>query len=373
MNRRSALAGFGGIGLIAVGAGWWRVRRSDESARSAWMLDGARPVDIRLDAFRHAILAPNPHNRQPWLIKLVGTNEALIACDLDRRLPETDPFDRQIVIGFGTFIELAGIAATARGSRLEIYPFPEGEPQPRLDGRPVAQLAFMADAGITRDPLFAAITARHTNRQIYEPLSPTQGQLTAIRQEGVSASSGAALVDKLRAIVIGAMTTEMTLPRTWMESVNLMRIGAREIVDSPDGIAIGGPAIEAMSAAGIVTRNTLGDPTSAAFKSSLDDVPSIYGSLPAIAWITTAGNARVNQLDAGRRYLRAALRATLLDLSMHPMSQAIQEYPEMSSFFSRVATVCGVRADERVQMLARLGRASQVLPSPRWPLRTHLI
>ncbi len=33
------------------------------------------------------------------------------AAELLRRLPQTDPYDRQITIGFGAFLELAAIAA----------------------------------------------------------------------------------------------------------------------------------------------------------------------------------------------------------------------------------------------------------------------
>lgn len=81
-----------------------------------WRTDAAaQGGDFRLLTLRYAILAPNPHNRQPWRIRLEGGDAALIFCDLDRRLPETDPFDRQIVIGFGCFAELAAIAATRNG------------------------------------------------------------------------------------------------------------------------------------------------------------------------------------------------------------------------------------------------------------------
>jgi hypothetical protein len=55
----------------------------------------------RLDVFRQAILAPNPHNRQPWQIQLIGRDEAAVACDLDRRLPQTDPFDAYTSPGNG--------------------------------------------------------------------------------------------------------------------------------------------------------------------------------------------------------------------------------------------------------------------------------
>jgi hypothetical protein len=93
ISRRGLVLGAGATTLALVGgAGVWRVTRLPRTAAAPWMLDQTLPKDVRLDAFRHAILAPNPHNRQPWLIKLEGSDGALISCDLDRRLPETDPF-----------------------------------------------------------------------------------------------------------------------------------------------------------------------------------------------------------------------------------------------------------------------------------------
>jgi hypothetical protein len=158
-----------------------------------------------------------------------------------------------------------------------------------------------------------------------------------------------------------------------MESVNLTRLGPREIDAAPDGISVSGPVIEALAATGLVTRGSLGDATNTAFKSTLGDIPKVYGSLPAIVWVTKSGNARANQLDAGACYVRVALRATALGLWMHPMSQSLQEYPEVSQYFGKVRALLGVRTGERLQMLARLGRAAPVPPSPRWPLESHFI
>lgn len=62
--------------------------------------------DLRRWALGFAILAPNPHNRQPWLVDLAYPDEIRLYVDRDRVLPETDPPGRQIVIGHGAFLEL---------------------------------------------------------------------------------------------------------------------------------------------------------------------------------------------------------------------------------------------------------------------------
>jgi len=373
MNRRKFIAGAGGALALVAAAGTWRVTRMPRTAILPWTLDPEPPADVRLDAFRHAILAPNPHNRQPWLIRLEGNDSAVISCDLDRRLPETDPFDRQITIGFGTFIELARIAAAERGVRMDVQPFPEGEPQPRLDGRPVARLTFVPATGIKRDPLFAAIVSRRTNREVYDVRPPQPGQLARLTAEGIDASADASLMQRLRTITVAAITREMTTQNKLMESVRLMRIGHDEIDANPDGIPLSGPMIEATAALGLTSHESLADQKSSASKIGLDGLVKFYGSVPAAIWIVTPGNSRTEQLEAGRLYARANLRATALGLAMHPMSQALQEYSEMAPLFSGVRQTLGVQGGACLQMLARLGYAPAVDPAPRWPIERHIV
>src|SRR5688572_4955235 len=113
-NRRQILFGASAAVILAAAGGTLRVLRQP-AASKPWEHAGGRAEDFRLDIFRSAILAPNPHNRQPWQIRLVGEREAVVTCDLERRLPQTDPYDRQITIGFGSFLELAAIAAAQSG------------------------------------------------------------------------------------------------------------------------------------------------------------------------------------------------------------------------------------------------------------------
>jgi len=99
----------GGIIVAASAGGLFAASRTPTKAIEPWKLAlGMKPdFDPRKYILSHAILAPNPHNRQPWLVDLGVENEMTLYCDLDRRLPHTDPFDRQITVGLGCFLELA--------------------------------------------------------------------------------------------------------------------------------------------------------------------------------------------------------------------------------------------------------------------------
>src|SRR5688500_4336653 len=156
-SRRKFLSIFGGgVVLAAVGAGGWATTRDPVAARAPWLKAG-HETEPRRWALSYAILAPNPHNRQPWIADLSASDEIILYCQEDRRLPYTDPFDRQITIGLGCFLELLVMAAAAQGFHADVTVFPDGEPAPRLDDRPVARILFVRDDQQIVDPLFAHV------------------------------------------------------------------------------------------------------------------------------------------------------------------------------------------------------------------------
>jgi hypothetical protein len=376
-SRRRFLYAAGGAALALTGGGTvFAVTRTPSRALRPWR-DTELPVaDPRLDAFRYAILAPNPHNRQPWQIELVGSDAAVIRCALDRRLPETDPFDRQITIGFGCFLELARIAATSRGLRMDVTAFPEGAPEApeRLDRRPIAKVSFARASALAIDPHFNSIVSRRSAKVPFDLSRPISAEtLDTLRRGSVDASADPALVAKLRGLTWDAWMIEARTARTFKESVDLMRIGKAEIEANPDGIALGGALIEALALTGQISRVSLADPSSSAFKAGIDKYRPILATAMGYAWVVTAGNSRRDQLEAGRRYVRMNLASNAAGLSVHPVSQALQEFPEMRELFNAARSQLGVANGSTLQMLARLGYANAQPPAPRWPLDSKVL
>jgi hypothetical protein len=379
-NPRRTFLMTAGAGVLALagGGGLFATTRRPSAALRAWEEASASVVDPRLHIFRHAILAPNPHNRQPWLIRLVGRDEAVITCDLDRRLPQTDPFDRQITMGFGCFLELAQITAAQHGLRMETVLFPNGEQSPRLSGGEIARIRFVADTGLAKDPLFVAIPTRRTAKVSFDMTRPlSQRDLALLQPSGstshaILTSTDPALVADLRALTWRAWMIEAQTARTWKESVDLMRIGRSEIEANPDGIALSGTVIEALALTGQISRASLADSTSSAYKAGIDKYRPMLEATPAYLWLTTPGNRRGDQIAAGRAYVRANLAATLAGLSLHPVSQALQEYPEMADEFNGLNQRLGMEAPNRIQMLARLGYGAPVGATVRWPLESKI-
>ena len=376
MNRRQFMTIAGSTAVIlAAGGTSWVATRTPHAALKPWKEAGSLYTDPMRRALSYAILAPNPHNRQPWVVDLKSETEAVLFCDLDRRLPETDPFDRQIVIGLGCFLELFAIAAPDQGHEAGIEIFPEGEPGDRLDKKPIARLTLVRKPGLTADPLFAHALTRHTNRNSYDTGRPISDKILRKLQDAANgqvltgSTNNGKVLDELRKLTRDAMTAEMRTPKPHKESVELMRIGRSEIEARPDGISMGGAFLETLSLAGILTRQNLTDPNSGAFKTGIKMMEESAMTSMGYIWINTRDNGRESQIETGRAYMRVALKAAALGLAMQPMSQALQEYSAMAPYYTTVHKMLTDTPDERVQMLARIGyAATKAGPAPRWPL-----
>jgi hypothetical protein len=130
MNKRSFLKIAGSTSVIiaasGAGIGAFIATRTPQAALRSWKTAGSQYADPMRNALSYALLAPNPHNRQPWVVDLKSDTEAVLTCDLQRLLPATDPFSRQIVIGLGCFLELFTLAAAHGGHRAQIGPAAPG-------------------------------------------------------------------------------------------------------------------------------------------------------------------------------------------------------------------------------------------------------
>lgn len=377
-TRRRFLTILGGGVVVAAATGSWALTREPTAARAPWaaagkMVDG----DPRARWLSWAILAPNPHNRQPWIVDLRVPNEITLLVDLDRRLPGTDPFDRQITIGLGAFLELARMAAAEEGVALHVEAFPDGADTASLDLRPVARLKISPNAA-TPDPLFRHVSRRRTNRSPYDvsqavPLSDLEAIAAQASPLLAEYTAEPTEVARLRDIAWRAMIVEMNTPAAAIESVDLTRIGRAEIEANPDGISLSGPLMEGLGLTGLLSREGMAQFGSAGHQAMMDAQKPQFDTAMAFIWIATEGNDRLAQVSAGRAYLRANLAATARGVAMQPFSQALQEYPEMASSYAELANALAPRASDRVQMFARLGYAPLPAQSPRWPLATRIL
>lgn len=393
MNRRTFIRLAGG-GVLAAAAGGWLASVSGaavpDEATTAWRTFPAKDEPRRW-ALAHALLAPNPHNLQPWMADLRTPGEILLSLDPERRLPATDPFGRQIMMGAGAFLELLAMAAEKIGYRADIQLFPEGESASQPHDKPVARIRLAKADAIASSPLFEAILKRRTERGAYDPARPiTEAQLAVMKDsvrgmmvrfgvEGRAQGDGAdkARLEDIRRIVRDGWRVEMTTENTFMESMRLMRIGGAEIDRHRDGITMPSAAFLAADKLGLFNRSSYPGADSMAIKSQLQRFDDLTASTPSYLWLTTSTNTRAAQIEAGRAYVRLTLAGTLLGLAMHPNEQALQEFPEMASNYRAIhESLAPGQAGGTVQMLARLGTLPKGLdasePAPRRGLQAHL-
>lgn len=365
LSRRKMLGLVGGGALFAAtGAAGLVALRRPEAAREPWRLAGTYG-EIRKDALSWALLAPSPHNRQPWQAALIGADRVALTMDPARTLPHTDPFGRQLAIGMGCFLELMRMAAAEAGYRVDLDPYPEGAGE----GRPVALATFVPGAA-EPDPLFAAAADRRSCKEPFADRAVPPGAALALAGHATVVTDPAE-VQMLRDLTWRAWLIEMETPRTWKESIDLLRVGAGQVNAAPDGIDLSGPFFNLGGALGLITPDNQLPLDSMGARTTREIYREVMARTPAHVVQVSAGNTRRDQLEAGARWLRLNLATTALGLSLHPVSQALQEYPEMAGpcreMHDRYAPGGGT-----VQMLGRLGYGPKIAATPRWRLETRL-
>jgi hypothetical protein len=353
-------------------------------AVAAWQGPGAES-DVRRWALGYAILSPNSHNRQPWLVDFAEPNAITLQVDRDRMLPMTDPWFRQIMVSQGTFLEALVLALQARGLAPTVQLFPQGEFKPReVDERPVARIAWPATQPTVpsmADPLFAQVLRRHTAKVDYDTTRPVDAKTlralqSALIDPGIAYdfTVDANRLGPLRALCFDSAKVELQTPRTVMESAKLTRVGPAEIAQHRDGISLNGLMPRFANFVGAFDRTTPPAQDSSAMKQMMGRFEGHSRTAMGFVWLSTptarhaaAGTQRSAEVMAGRAYMRLQLKATELGLQVHPMSQAPQEFLEMKPFYDRMHTLLvGQPADvQTVQMFCRVGYCTPQQHTPR--------
>lgn len=383
MQRRNFIRLLGG-GAVAAAVGPLAGCSSDfpDVAVAPWQGPG-EGGDVRRWALGYAILAPNSHNRQPWIADLREPDAITLHVDLERTLPMTDPWFRQIVVSQGTFLESLLIALRQRGLEPQLQLFPKGEFAARtVDGRPVARVSWSPAANApAKDPLFAQLLRRQTAKIDYDMTRPVAASILAELQAALvdpgvhfGGTVDAARLAPLRQLCLDSARVELSTQRTALESLKLMRIGPAEIAQHRDGISMNGLLPRVAAALGAFDRSKVPAEGSTAFKQTLARFEGHSRSAMGFVWLSTtsaehthAGTQRSAEVRAGRAYMRLQLKATELGLQMHPMSQAPQEFPEMKSHYDRLhELLLGQPASvETVQLFCRIGYCEPQQHTPR--------
>lgn len=341
---------------------------------------GEAPFPPIVEALRYGITAPSAHNTQPWRIELLSDTEARLFLDRERLLPATDPPGRQVHISHGTLLEMTAIAATSFGYRAEIEPLPDGEMvYDEYGTKPTARIRLVGLEGEPADPLFAEVLNRRSSRLPHEGPVVSEDELATIVEQARPVDLKISLIpDEQRPkafdIIRGAMAIEVNDYELYDETRMWFRFSKREIERHRDGLSVNTAGLTGFSAGTanmfLNERNWHKEKNR---KRYLDTFGETIESTRGLLTMTTATNTMVDWLHTGRTYVRAQLAASALGLRFHPVSQVLQEYPQMDELRPELDALVGVKPPAKVQMLVRVGRTETPGLSPRRPVDALLI
>ncbi len=354
---------------------------------SAW--DGHKydEKDIRIIVLSYAILAPNPHNKQPWLIQLKDESNFDLYVDTNRTLPHTDPPFRQLHIGQGTFLENLNLAALNFGYKAIINYFPQGQySNSVIENKPVASIQLIQDKSITKDPLFDQILVRQSNKRAYDnekaPLKQLKMLQSKIKEElengfSLNITSKTEHMEKLRDIMVNSMKIESNNHDRDMETIKMFRFSKEEVNRYKDGFGLAQSGVTGIKKFLIenlfLSRDSAEKDPISFGKEAISMTQNQVDSTTTFGWLTTTNNNRLDQVKAGRAYERINLLANSLGLEIHPMSQVLQEYSDMNGLQKEFLNYLKVPKGHTVQMFFRIGTAAKVEHSPRRDLKDLLI
>lgn len=378
MNRRNFIKVTGlGLGSVALSSSIIACNDVKSADDFGWNGPDKLETDIRMLVLAYAILAPNPHNKQPWIIRLTGPTSFDLYVDPERLLPETDPIHRQIHIGQGTFLETLSIAASGLGHRAVVEYFPEGiYSNTELLDKPVASVDLLKQIGLDKDPLFDALLTRQSNKREYGAYQLSQNDIDQLQKAHQQHSNYPFTIDNSKAAksqlvetLTQAMQIEVADKQRDMETIKMFRFNQDEVRQYRDGFGIAQTGLSGITRFVAETffldRNKAEQDSTEFGQQAVELTEKSAQSTSTFAWLSTPNNTRLDQVKIGRDYSRINLQTTMMGLAQHPMSQVLQEYDDMLDLQRSFKQRFGIPSDETVQMLFRLGKAEPVAHAPR--------
>ena len=192
--------------------------------------------------------------------------------------------------------------------------------------------------------------------------------MTATRRAPLvtSAAPWSTIQCPVRDITRASYEIETLTPRTWLESGRLIRIGPDAIEKYRDGISVISAMPRLLAAVGLFDPLDVPTRGSSSYRRMMERWAA-FETGSGYLWIASPGNNRQAQVNSGRVYVRAQLMATAAGISLHPVSQALQEFAEVAQPYQAIHRLLGLDSTgSTLQMLARAGYPIEpVGPSPR--------
>ncbi|OKP98006.1 hypothetical protein A3849_12395 [Paenibacillus sp. P46E] len=332
--------------------------------------------DPRLQLAAYGLLAANGHNMQPWKIRLDKQNPLKLSLYTDhtRLALETDPLARQTLVSQGTFLEYLRVAGEQLGYQTEIKLFPDGEYDEQNLSESMDQKA-VADITLTKtapqvNPLFDYLFLPDTNRMAYKPDPLTPEQTAQLKQTNddkdltLTLLEDSASIQKLGAYGVEGTNIETGLARMNDESARIFRSNEYQKNKYRYGFSFEGQGTTGVKKhllQGMITLFPSFNNEKASTKLAVQAAREAADHSPAYALIVSRDNSRTSQVKAGMLYSRLILAGHEEGLVMQPLSQVLEEYPEMKEPYTRIHKEYAPGGGT-IQLLVRVGQPTQDTP-----------
>ncbi|MGB8451866.1 MAG: hypothetical protein WCD89_05985 [Anaerocolumna sp.] len=329
---------------------------------------------VRLAAL--GLLAANGHNMQPWKIKLDKSDDNVfyLYADSNRVTGEVDPYARQMMVSQGTFLEYAAIAGEQFGYKTNIELYPEGNYN---ESKLIESMQNIPVAKIT-------ITKTNpVNNKLYDTLFLPDTNRSAYQKDKLSA-------DEIKKLSEINSDPSLSL-EFYTDDENIKKIGKIAM----DGIVIEAGVDRVMKESGVIFRpneyvknkyrygfSVEGQGTTGIMKHIMQGMVTLFPSMnqgkaaadlfvqagqvsidhtPSYILIKSRDNSRINQIKSGMLYSRLIAAAHNLGLVMQPLSQVLEEYPEMEKDYTEINNSYAGDGGT-IQMLVRIGKPAKEAP-----------
>ncbi|MEY8353000.1 hypothetical protein AALB39_06515 [Lachnospiraceae bacterium 54-53] len=325
--------------------------------------------DPRVRLASAGLLAASNHNMQPWKLVLDRADPMVfyLYADSSRTTREADPYARQMMISQGTFLEYAAVAGEEEGLYADISLFPEGEYDESkfledMDTKPVAKIT-LSQMPQKKSALYDSLFLPDTNRAAYRQIPLTPGQKTAMEAFSEESAISVRLFDqekdieKIGGFAMQSASTEAGIPRIMDESESIFRSNERQKNAFRYGYSIEGQGAGGFKKhllQGLLTLFPSLNAGSSASRNFISSVRTSVENTPAYGMIITPGNSRREQVESGMLYSRLVLSGHSSGLVMQPLSQVLEEYPEMEPAYSELKKAYAPDGGT-IQMLFRMG------------------
>ena len=342
-----------------------------------WSQDyAARYSDPRMRLVAAGLLAASNHNMQQWRIRLDKSDPMAfyLYADSSRMTREVDPYARQMMISQGTFLDYVAVAAGEEGYHAAIRLFPEGTYDEShlassMGAKPVAAIALTRQRP-QRSALYKALFLPDTNREAYRAGKLTAAQTSAL--ESLPSPDDASITlyqDRKHVSTIGqyalrAATTEAGVARVRNESDAIFRANEYQKNKYRYGYSVEGQGASGFMkhmVQGLVTLVPSLNTGKAASRNFIRYTTASVDHTPAYMTIATTDNSRLAQVESGMLYSRLVLTGHTLGLAMQPLSQVLEEYPEMGTRYAEFMKSYAPDGGT-VQMLLRVGVPTTDVP-----------